>query len=534
MVTETITVVAAGQEVKRGITRTLPLPVELLTVRRDGRAEPYHTTRRDGHLTLYAGERAVLLEPGTYSYQLTYRVPDAVKSLDSLDVLSFDLLGPDVAFPVDRLSATVHVPTEARLTGQACYTGVSGDTARDCTITSSSEGVLQVTGQGTYGQGRAMLVWLDFAPGTFTAAPAAVSALQGQTPSAPPARWPRYLTLLLLLTGSAAGGYYAYTSWRRYGVDPPRPDLPPQFTPPRGHSPAAVSYLGLHMDATAQFSASLLALTTQGYLELEDELDTSGSPDGYLVRRPADSPSPDRLPQEQRVVLDQLFRRQPTYSFRSAFDSYLVRVIAAHTESLQQQFSAYLRKGNNGRRIWPLLGILLFTLAAGLLASRPDPTGWSLKMVFLFGLAAVVGLIIYAVVIAQPSMDLVRLWAEIKAFKTYLGLSEKKRAALPNAPEMNKVHYEELLPYAIALGIHTDWTDYFSALTTQPSNQAVHGTGWRGVPHRQFVQHFTTTVSAGTYDTSSSSSSSSSNSSGGGGSRSVGGGSSGGGGAGGW
>ena len=83
-VTETIKVKAEGNEIRRGIYRDFPLTFEdddgtvhrvtfdVVSVRRDGVPEAYHTnTNREG-IRIYMGEENTFLSPGTYTYQLKY------------------------------------------------------------------------------------------------------------------------------------------------------------------------------------------------------------------------------------------------------------------------------------------------------------------------------------------------------------------------------------------------------------------------------------------------------------------------------
>ena len=525
-VLETITVVAEGRAVQRGITRTLPEPVEVLQVLRGGREEPYHTDRRGGNVTVYAGERAVLLKPGSYTYQLRYRVPAAVERLGEVDELSFNVVGALTDFPVEQLSATVLLPNNATTVYAGCRTGAGGTTGQqDCTITRPDSTTIRYTAGGSYGQGRVFTLAAAFTPGSFISS-AEEATTRGPAPVAPP--WLRYLTVLILLLGGGAAYRYAVGSWRRYGVDPPTPELAPVYAPPRNYSPAALGYLSGQGDSTAQFTATLVALSTTGYLEIDEEVQERwyGTQTNYLLRRCADAPPGDLLSDEQRGVFDGLFKERTEYRFKQEYDRELAKIAEGHAKSLKDQFYAYLSAGNNLRRVWPLAGILGGTLLALLLVVVLDPTNWLVPPV-LFGIASLIALLVYALVIQQPTEDQVQLDAEIAAFQRYLGMSERKRKALPGAPEMTVEHYEELLPYAIALGIHTKWTGYFADLLTPDAAVATYPRG-RAFRAAGFTTAFSSSVSTSTQVAD-----------GGGGSFSsgggaAGGGSSGGGGAGGW
>ena len=75
-VTETIRVTAAGNQIKRGIYRDFPtryeknaflqveVPFKIISVKRDGKAEPYHTEQQDNGVRVYIGRKEVRLKPG--------------------------------------------------------------------------------------------------------------------------------------------------------------------------------------------------------------------------------------------------------------------------------------------------------------------------------------------------------------------------------------------------------------------------------------------------------------------------------------
>ncbi|MCP9235713.1 DUF2207 domain-containing protein [Lewinella sp. JB7] len=527
-ITETITVEAQGIAVKRGITRSLPQrteqPISLMSVERDGQVEPHHTQTRDGLLTIFAGQQDVLLDPGRYTYRLTYRIENAIGQLDSLDELDVDLIGPDVSLRIDELTATVAVPPGAEAMQWACYTGVEGSTDRDC-LDRRATGELKFSGRGTFGRGRSMSIAVGFQPGFFTAmAPA--QAVQS-VPPPPRSRWEREGSLFLLLLGAIGFGYYFYTTWRRHGVDPPAPHVGPTFEPPGGHSPAAIGVLASTFGApdTACFTASLLRLATRGYLSIEPvEEGFIFTESYYRLRRNADGPSPEMLPSEQRVLMDKLFSRSGEVILKESYDSRLRKVVSAHHRALQERLRGTRSGESNWKLILPLAGIYGLTLVAAGFLTGTDSTGWAVPALIVFAIAGLLALPAYGYLIRKPSPQDVALNARIAAFRDYLSMGENQRKRLPNAPAMSPEHYEDLLPYAIALGIHTKWTAYFGDLLDTSHYRPAYYAGGQPFIAAEFGRSFTQVVHTSSTPVQSASS---------GGGGSVGGGS-GGGGAGGW
>ncbi|MBO6183635.1 MAG: DUF2207 domain-containing protein [Chryseobacterium sp.] len=82
-ITEKIKVHSLGQEIKRGIFRTLPVVRNLnnqtqkvkytiISVKKDGIDEDFHEEIEDGYLKVYVGNKDVILTPGDYDYEIKY------------------------------------------------------------------------------------------------------------------------------------------------------------------------------------------------------------------------------------------------------------------------------------------------------------------------------------------------------------------------------------------------------------------------------------------------------------------------------
>lgn len=61
------------------------------------------------------------------------------------------------------------------------------------------------------------------------------------------------------------------------------------------------------------------------------------------------------------------------------------------------------------------------------------------------------------------------VWAEIQGFKRYLEVAEQDRLNFQHPPLKTVQHFDELLPYAIALGVETQWARHFAGLTVAPN-----------------------------------------------------------------
>lgn len=145
LVTEEISVVAAGNSIKRGIYRDFPtnykdrigvryrVGFDVLEVLKDGQAEPYRVTSHANGKRVYIGSKNVFLTPGPYTYTLRYKTTFQVGFFKDHDELYFNAIGHGWIFPIDAASVSVTLPegisySDITVDG---FTGPQGSTQKD-------------------------------------------------------------------------------------------------------------------------------------------------------------------------------------------------------------------------------------------------------------------------------------------------------------------------------------------------------------------------------------------------------------------
>lgn len=122
-VTETITVRAEGDKIKRGIFRVLPqyfkkgnrlfaidLKYSHFSVLKNGMGESNFTEEKNKNIYLYIGDRNRYLTSGEYTYTIRYKVNNALIYLDDRDELYWNITGNDWDFPILNASTTITFP----------------------------------------------------------------------------------------------------------------------------------------------------------------------------------------------------------------------------------------------------------------------------------------------------------------------------------------------------------------------------------------------------------------------------------------
>jgi hypothetical protein len=138
VITDTIRVVAAGKQIKRGIYRDLPLrqdnqhggwrrvDVKVLEIKRDGKPDANHAVIRGNFMRLYVGRKDYFLPHGVHTYTIKYRLSPWVLPHADNHMVLWEATAASWPFPIEQASATVVSPPGTRLLGGSGDTGAPG------------------------------------------------------------------------------------------------------------------------------------------------------------------------------------------------------------------------------------------------------------------------------------------------------------------------------------------------------------------------------------------------------------------------
>ncbi|MBQ4616154.1 MAG: DUF2207 domain-containing protein [Mailhella sp.] len=98
--------------------------MEVLSVSLDGKPRPTDDVRTDkGSVRIYQRDRNTVLRPGLHEFVLTYRMTGQVGFFSPNDELTWNVTGSGWEAPIDRASCTVFCPKGAPFYGQAAWLG---------------------------------------------------------------------------------------------------------------------------------------------------------------------------------------------------------------------------------------------------------------------------------------------------------------------------------------------------------------------------------------------------------------------------
>jgi uncharacterized membrane protein YgcG len=603
LVQETITVQSAGESIKHGIYRDFPtrypdlagnrysVLFEIVSLRRDGHGEPYHTEDQSNGVRVYFGSSTYDLPPGEHTYEFTYRTNRQLGFFKDHDELYWNVTGNAWKFPIEVATATVVLPANVRgrITDAEGYTGYQGEKGRAYTQGSDDDGNPTFRAQGLgLRQGLTIVVgW----PKGLIAEPTAEQKRAWFIADHKPE--------IVGLAGAGVVLLYYVMVWAKVGRDPQHGTIVPLYEPPDNMSPAAVRFLERMGFDEKTFTCAIIGLAAKGYLRIEqDESKT------YKLIRKGKTPSESGLAADEKALAKVLFEDGEKLVLTNAKHSLLSRARSAVQNSLHTttEIGYFV---TNGRYVWPGALLSLGTIAAmvGLRGGSQLPvvifmsvwlTGWSFGVYMLLStvvrawasartegvlgagqagfytlfsipfvigecvglgvLLASCGLVPAAIIAVVISLNILfhhllkaptsagrALMDRIEGFRTFLKAVDADRLqAMSPPPGKTPELFERFLPYALALGVEQAWANQFSEVLAQAA--AAPGGSGRGYSPSWYAGagiasfsavSFTSSFSSSFSSAVSSSSTAPGSSSGGGGGGSSGGGG-GGGGGGGW
>ena len=522
VVTETIKVQAEGKEIKRGIFRDIPRlregrkgknPFEVLSVKRNGKKENYRTEDIGrGGIRIRIGRADVFLQPGPYTYEITYRTGRQLYFEEGRDALYYwNVNGTEWEFRADKVSATVVLPEGIKGTKVWGYTGKRGAKGEDYRGELTETGAT-IEATRPFRARENLTVVLEWPPALLDRR--AYEEGGRDSPLGGEEAW-RFTDLgnlppwlgVLLFSGSLL---YYLAVWVAMGRDPRKGTIIPLYGPPRGLSAAAVRYIHrMGYDGTC-FSAGVIGLAAKGALSIRKEKIQGGN---YILYAKEESQAPGHdggvlAPDEARLQ-QKLLGGGPRLELVQTNHERIGGARDAHCKVLASQVNKVHFRLNLGwcfpGFILSLAGTVLFLfgidfwtgLVVGLIGGMASLLAFGagaglqsfrlalITMVVLVvcvavaqlseGLRAAAGPLILCVIVYVLNLVFIylikaptrlgrRVMDQIEGFRHYLSVAEEDRLNLENPPEKTPELFEQFLPYALALDCEQQWAWKFHGI----------------------------------------------------------------------
>jgi uncharacterized membrane protein YgcG len=589
-VTENITIRAEGNNFKHGLLRTLPLfrkdihgneidvEYHIDAIKKDGNVEDYFTKEEDGFWKIYIGDKDYALTPNVYKYQISYHTPFQIGFFDTYDELYWNVTGNGWDFLIEKASCHLYMPSEKDLFQNVhCYTGQMGSKASNCHyIWDTDKRILTFSAEGL-SPNEGLTIAASFPKGIVTP-PSDFDKFTSSYKQIKSILWSALFGLGMFL--------FFFFDWKKYGKDPSKKSVIPEFRPPFNWSPAIVGYVYKKECTDKMYMASMINCAIKGALKINSIIKKNVFSNTTTYELEIKKENAALLSSEEEALFKPLSKRQKINLVNTHYEHFSDAYSGWYDSVSSQINIGHYYQGNWGRK-WIVFLISIATGLAYIIAStkkasvsypmyilaiaillgfaywfkyKIESTGWFfLRFILFFFLGflsiglfffsfaflvpiqfVVIGIvaimyIVYCYTIGAYTQDGAEAVNRIEGFKRYLETAEADRINILNAPEKTPELFEQLLPYAIALDVDVLWGENFKNIL----EAAKYNPDW--VDDNEFyrkptlfINRFNESVSDSRVDpTPPSSSSSSSGSSGSWSSGSSGGGSSGGGGGGG-
>jgi hypothetical protein len=531
-VTETITVHAMGDRIRHGIYRDFPFSwsegdqaaFRIVSVERDGRPDDWSRQAVSGGTRIYIGAKSQVVQPGDHTYRIRYHTDTQVRFHDTYDNLVWNVTGNGWLFPIENATATVSLPGDAKPEDATVYTGPRGARGKDATAQLSGTAASFAMTRGL-SVGEGLTIDIKIPKGVISPPkPVHRSAFE----------WWDEKTAIAGGSVLAIALVALFSMWVLYGKDPSKGAAPLRWTPPEGLSPGLIGYIqdnGFPKGDYAAFSASLIALAANGYLDIR-KVDN----ETHITRN--NKPAQNDLPYDQRTILMSINSINGHLEITKNNRDIVQWIINSYHETIKlidkdkyflknseiMAFAAFLLVSSivfslmiSRQSIFlplllsfyipisgaiPTIILLILTIAEKFfslnsylfdkiwryfayfyIATMTATALWLIaggkrsevttELFLVTGFIPVASILVFLMGRTTKRGRIIK--DQIYGLRKYLSLSANHRATITDLPIMSQSHFENLLPYAIVLGVEGPWLRTFEEWQDTTSNKGAVG-----------------------------------------------------------
>lgn len=396
---------------------------------------------------------------GTKFYKIKYTIRRAVNYFSDHDELYWNATGNGWQVPIKMAQAKIVLPEEMSTESlqAGCFAGASGSdqACQDMNIENfNGKARSAAFVQNGMNAGEGLTVVMGWPKGLV------------YEPKWWEKVWETFLDNLILLLPLAVFIWLMY-HWRKRGRDPKgRGTIVAQFDSPDQSSPAEAGTLIDERAENKDVSAEIINLAVSGYLRIEREPKKGiFSGDNYIFHKSRDAAGLSN--DFQKLLMDALFKDGKTSASTDDLKDKFYPDLKNIKDSIYASVTAkgyFLADPQKTRNIYSVSGIIIIVLGVLMAAIFSSFFGW------LDGLSiGLCGLLVLIFAFAMPARTLkgVNAKEHIQGLKLYMSVAEKDRIDFHNAPAKDPKQFERLLPYAMVLGVETEWAKQFEGIYSQ-------------------------------------------------------------------
>lgn len=397
---------------------------------------------------------------GVHSYVIGYQVKGGLKYLDTGDEFYWNVNGTGWEVPVTQATATVKYPADIPQESikYTCYTGVYGSNTK-CAKAKLIDG--EVGYEATnMGAGQGLTVVAGFPKGTFEVMDAGFMG-SGLSSS---------IVAVLALVASIfplLTFVYMLRHWWKYGRDPKgRGTIVAEYSAPDGLSPIEVGTLLDNRVDNKDLSSEIIYLATRGYLKIRREPGKGiFKKEDYTLTKLSTGKGADNT--FDNTLLSGIFGVSDEVTMSSLKNEFYTNIPSiksqVHDKLLKDQYFKSRVATTIGKYIGiaAVVGFVGFWASVGLGALTGGIGGFIFAPAFIISALIIGG---FGLLMPARTAKGVEAKEKILGLKEYMSVAESDRVKFHNAPKKDPKKFEELLPYAMVLGVEKEWAKQFEGI----------------------------------------------------------------------
>jgi hypothetical protein len=436
----------------QGLNHTLRLDV--LSVTDAAGADLRYESSRERHY-----RKLKIWVPGavnaTRTVTLRYRVQNALRFFDEHDELYWNITGDEWEAPIESASALIRLPDGVTGVRATAFKGVYGSTD-EASATILPDGVRVETRRLGFREGLTAVV--GWAPGVVhrpTALERTGSALYANLPLGIPP---------LVFAGM-------FWIWRARGRDPELAPIATRYEPPDGMTPAELGTLFDGKPDMRDITATIVDLAVRGYVHIDEQenkafLDFFSSHEyTFTLKKPRSDWSV--LKTHERDLLDAMFGAGDSVRL-----SDLKNKFYRHLPGLRDDlYGMLVRRGfytgrpDRVRALYMIGGIIVGGAVAVAGATVMSSLGMQPVAGIIAGVLTAFTVALFGWFMPSRTIGGTRELEKVLGFQEFLSRVEADRLErMVKTPQM----FEQMLPYAMALGVEENWAKAFDGIYREP------------------------------------------------------------------
>lgn len=388
---------------------------------------------------------------GVHTYVISYKIERALNYFESHDELYWNVTGNEWEVPIEKSQAKISLPesVDRSQLQMKCFTGVLGSTTEDCTkeVIDDRSVLFKANEELNYYEGLTVVFgW----PKGIVVEPDFNQKLLWILQD----NWYLGLPIIVFI--------FSFIYWRIRGKDPKqRETIIAEYEPPDNLTPAEVGTVYDNKADTKDVTATLIDLAIRGYLKIKQT--GTGSKDYKFLKLK----EPGDLNSYEKDLMESVFgssRETRLNDLKNTFYTDLSRIKKNIYDTVV--IKKYYAKNPSRAKFGCLFVFSIMLFMASF------PLGF-VSLNFFLGVSLLVSAIImfvFSMFMSKRTVKGVRTLEKILGFKEFLKVTEKERLKFHNPPEMVPELFEKFLPYAMALGVETEWAKNFEDIYKQQPN----------------------------------------------------------------